>query len=85
MATTAALSLNGLSHRPMVQSPVCLRVRLKLNRFKNLKSGRPRIQEGKITLTLKLKAENKEELPLDFTFIKVQDEWRIDRIIEANT
>ena len=56
---------------------------LKLNRFSNLKSGRPRIEEGKITLTLKLKAENKEELPLDFTFIKVDEVWRIDRIVEA--
>ncbi len=58
---------------------------LKLNRYRNLKSGRPRIQEGKIILTLKLKSENKEELPLDFTFIKVEDAWRIDRIVEVNS
>jgi hypothetical protein len=29
---------------------------------------------------VKLKAENNEELPLDFTFVKVEDDWRIDRI-----
>ena len=58
---------------------------LKLNRYRNLKSGRPRIQEGKIILTLKLKSENKEELPLDFTFIKVEDAWRIDRIVEVSS
>lgn len=53
---------------------------LKLNRFRNLKSGRPRLQEGSITLTVKLKSEEKEELPLDFTFTRVEDSWRIDRI-----
>jgi hypothetical protein len=53
---------------------------LKLNKYNNLKSGRPRIQEDQIILTVKLKAENSEELPLDFTFVKVEDDWRIDRI-----
>jgi hypothetical protein len=53
---------------------------LQLNRYNNLKSGRPRLQEGQIILTVKLKAESKEELPLDFTFVKVDDTWRVDRI-----
>ena len=53
---------------------------LKLNRFRNLKSGRPRMQEGDIILTVKLKADNDEELPLDFTFTKVEENWRIARI-----
>ena len=48
---------------------------LKLNRFRNLKSGRPRLQEGNIILTVKLIAEDKEEMPLDFTFIKTDDSW----------
>ena len=53
---------------------------LKLNRFRNLKSGRPRLQEGSMILTVKLIAENKEEMPLDFTFTKVEDTWKIERI-----
>ena len=54
---------------------------LKLNQFRNLKSGRPRIQEGNVILTVKLKAENdNDELALDFTFTKVDDNWRIARI-----
>ena len=53
---------------------------LQLNKYNNLKSGRPRLQEGQIILTVKLKAESKEELPLDFTFVKVDDTWRVDRI-----
>ncbi len=54
---------------------------LQLNRYRNLKSGRPRIEDNQITLTLKLKSEDKQsELPLDFTFKKVEDAWRIDRI-----
>ena len=57
---------------------------LKLNKFRNLKSGRPRLQEGAVILTVKLTAENKDELPLDFTFTKVEDNWRITRIIRAN-
>jgi hypothetical protein len=56
---------------------------LKLNKYNNLKSGRPRIQEDQIILTVKLKAENNEELPLDFTFVKVEDDWRVDRIQQA--
>ncbi len=54
---------------------------LKLNRYRNLKSGRPRIQDDQIILTLKLKSEDKQsELPLDFTFIKIDKAWKIDRI-----
>ena len=53
---------------------------LKLNRFSNLNSGRPRLQEGSMILTVKLIAENKEEMPLDFTFTKVEDNWKIERI-----
>ena len=57
---------------------------LQLNRYRNLKSGRPRIQEDQIILTLKLKSEDKKsELPLDFTFVKVDEAWRIDRIAKA--
>ena len=57
---------------------------LKLNKFRNLKSGRPRIQEGDVILTVKLKAENDDELPLDFTFTKVDENWRIARINRVN-
>jgi hypothetical protein len=31
-------------------------------------------------LTVKLKSDGKEELPLDFTFVKVDEAWRVDRI-----
>ena len=57
---------------------------LKLNKFRNLKSGRPRMQEGNLILTVKLKSEGDEELPLDFTFTKVEDNWRIARINQVN-
>lgn len=53
---------------------------LKLNRYRNLKSGRPRLNDGQLILTVKLLTEAKEELPLDFTFVKLDDQWRIDRI-----
>ncbi|MEX1315538.1 MAG: hypothetical protein AB1Z22_00245 [Synechococcaceae cyanobacterium] len=53
---------------------------LKLNRYRNLKSGRPRLNDGQLVLTVKLLTEAKEELPLDFTFVKLEDQWRIDRI-----
>jgi hypothetical protein len=54
---------------------------LKLNNYRNLKSGRPRMQEDQVMLTVKLKPDDsKDELPLDFTFIKVDEAWRIDRI-----
>jgi hypothetical protein len=53
---------------------------LKLNRYRNLKSGRPRLQDGQLILTVKLLTEAKEELPLDFTFVKLDEQWRIDRI-----
>ena len=58
---------------------------LKLNRFRNLKSGRPRLQEGNIILTVKLIAEDKEEMPLDFTFIKSDDSWKTERIVAVNS
>ena len=59
---------------------------LQLNRYRNLKSGRPRIQDKEIVLTLKLKSEDKKsELPLDFTFIKVDESWRVDRIIKVKS
>ena len=57
---------------------------LKLNKFRNLKSGRPRVQEGNLILTVKLKSEGDEEQPLDFTFTKVDDNWRIARINQVN-
>ena len=53
---------------------------LKLNKYRNLRSGRLRIQEGQIMLTVKLKSEGGEELPLDFTFVKAEDNWRVERI-----
>ena len=57
---------------------------LQLNKYRNLKSGRPRIEDKQIILTLKLKSEDKQsELPLDFTFKKVEDNWRIDRIVKV--
>jgi hypothetical protein len=34
-------------------------------------------------LTVKLKSDGKEELPLDFTFVKVDEAWRVDRIQKA--
>ena len=58
---------------------------LQLNRYRNLKSGRPRIEDKEIVLTLNLKSEDKkEEMPLDFTFIKIDDSWRIDRISKTS-
>ena len=83
----AAYRLTSKSYRQHVnrQQFIKFLVGLKLNRYNNLKSGRPRIQEGKIILTLKLKAENKDELPLDFTFVKVEDAWRIDRIVDVSS
>jgi hypothetical protein len=53
---------------------------LKLNKYRNLKSGRPRLNDGQLILTVKLLTEAKEELPLDFTFVKLDEQWRIDRI-----
>lgn len=53
---------------------------LQLNKYRNLKSGRPRIEAGLIMLTVKLKSEGSEELPLDFTFTKVDEQWRVERI-----
>jgi hypothetical protein len=53
---------------------------LQLNKYRNLKSGKPRMEEGQIILTVKLKSDGKDELPLDFTFVKVEEQWRVDRI-----
>ena len=59
---------------------------LQLNRYRNLKSGRPRIEDKEIMLTLKLKSEDKkDEMPLDFTFIKIDENWRIDRITKIGS
>lgn len=59
---------------------------LQLNRYRNLKSGRPRIEDKEIMLTLKLKSEDKkDEMPLDFTFIKIDENWRIDRIAKTGS
>ena len=59
---------------------------LQLNRYRNLKSGRPRIEDKEIMLTLKLKSEDKkDEMPLDFTFIKIDENWKIDRIAKTGS
>jgi hypothetical protein len=58
---------------------------LKLNRFRNLKSGRPRLQEGNIILTVKLIADDKDERPLDFTFMQTDDSWKIERLVDVNS
>ena len=78
----AAYLLTTKSYRQHVNRQQFIRflAGLKLNRFRNLKSGRPRLQEGSMILTVKLIAENKEEMPLDFTFTKVEDTWKIERI-----
>ena len=58
---------------------------LNLNKYRNLKSGRPRVQEDQIIITLNLKSEDKkDELPLDFTFSKSDKDWKIDRIAKVN-
>ena len=58
---------------------------LQLNRYRNLKSGRPRLEDKQIVLTLNLKSEDKKsELPLDFTFLKEDKNWKIDRIAKKN-
>ena len=44
-----------------------------------------RQQEGDVILTVKLKAETgNDEMPLDFTFTKMDDNWRIARINRVN-
>ena len=82
----AAYLLTTKTYRQQVNRQQFIRflAGLKLNKFRNLKSGRPRVQEGDLILTVKLKAENDEELPLDFTFTKVDEEWRIARINRVN-
>ena len=82
----AAYLLTTKSYRQHVNRQQFIRflADLKLNKFRNLKSGRPRIQEGDVILTVKLKAENNDELPLDFTVSKVDDNWRIARINRIN-
>ena len=58
---------------------------LQLNKYRNLKSGRPKIEDNNIMLTLSLKSEDKKiELPLEFTFVKIEKEWRINRIKKAS-
>ena len=58
---------------------------LNLNKYRNLKSGTPRIQEDQIIITLNLKSEDKKDvLPLDFTFSQIDNNWKIDRISKAN-
>ena len=58
---------------------------LQLNKYRNLKSGRPRIEGDQIMLKLNLKSEDKKsELPLEFTFLKIEKEWRINRIAKAS-
>jgi hypothetical protein len=78
----AAYLLTTKNYRSHVNRQQFLRflASLQLNKYNNLKSGRPRLQEGQVILTVKLKAENKDELPLDFTFTKVDDAWRVERI-----
>ena len=78
----AAYLLTTKSYRQHVNRQQFIRflAGLKLNRFRNLKSGRPRMQEGDLILTVKPKADNNEELPLDFTFTKVDEKWQIARI-----
>ena len=59
---------------------------LQLNKYRNLKSGRPRIEDNKIILRLNLKSEDKKlDLPLDFTFKKIDKDWRINRIEKSDS
>ena len=78
----AAYLLTTKSYRQHVNRQQFIRflAGLQLNKYRNLKSGRPRLQEGQIMLTVKLKSEGNEELPLDLTFVKVEDSWRVERI-----
>ena len=78
----AAYLLTTKSYRQHVNRQQFIRflAGLKLNKYRNLGSGRPRIQEGQIMLTVKLKSEGGEELPLDFTFVKVEEDCRVERI-----
>ena len=58
---------------------------LQLNKYRNLKSGRPRIEDNQVILTLNLKSEDKTaELPLEFTFTKIDKDWRINRIAKSS-
>ena len=83
----AAYLLTTKSYRQHVNRQQFIRflAGLQLNKYRNLKSGRPRLQEGQIMLTVKLKSEGNEELPLDFTFVKVEDSWRVERISRIST
>jgi hypothetical protein len=38
------------------------------------------MEDKLIMLTVKLKSDGTEELPLDFTFVKVEEQWRVERI-----
>ena len=58
---------------------------LQLNKYRNLKSGRPRIEDNQVILTLNLKSEDKTaELPFEFTFTKINKDWRINRIAKSS-
>ncbi len=84
----AAYSLTTKTYRQHVNRQDFLKFlgSLQLNQYRNLKSGRPRIEDNLIILTLKLKSEDKKtELPLDFSFIKVDKNWRINRIEKGNS
>ena len=79
----AAYGLTSKTYKTHVKRQEFLKflASLNLNKYRNLKSGRPRVQEKQIILTLNLKSEDKtEELPLDFTFSKINNDWKIDRI-----
>ena len=78
----AAYLLTTKSYRQHVNRQQFIRflAGLQLNKYRNLKSGRPRLQDDQVILTVKLKSDAKEELPLDFTFVKVDEAWRVDRI-----
>ena len=84
----AAYRLTSKAYRQHVNRQDFLKflASLNLNKYRNLKSGTPRLQEDQIILTLNLKSDDKnDKLPLDFTFVKIEDNWRIDRIARANS
>ncbi len=59
---------------------------LQLNKYRKLKSGRPKIEDNKIVLRLNLQSEDKaSELPLDFTFTKIEKDWRINRLSKGKS
>ena len=55
---------------------------------KKVEEKKEKVEEevAEIMLTLNLKSEDKQsELTLDFTFIKVDNDWRIDRIAQSKS